>query len=168
MHRRLYGAHGSTSEAASASPCVRSSGAGGGPAGCSAAASYGPVSCGAGAFRPVPGRGPGRPHLRPGRNHHLFRRPVGGTRPGVDAPGRASSETGRPHRDSSPLSAHSGSEPHLGYELATAVAQEVLTTGRSVKELVLDKGLLTKDELQVLLHPDNLARPHAGSTAAAG
>jgi aspartate ammonia-lyase len=50
--------------------------------------------------------------------------------------------------------------PHIGYEQATAVAQEALVTGRSVRELVLDKGLLTESELQLVLHPDNLARPH--------
>ncbi|MEU3922476.1 aspartate ammonia-lyase, partial [Streptomyces sp. NPDC029004] len=56
--------------------------------------------------------------------------------------------------------------PHIGYEQATAVAQEALQTGRSVHELVLDKGLLTKDELQLILRPDNLARPHLQAAAA--
>ncbi|MFI2367718.1 aspartate ammonia-lyase [Streptomyces sp. NPDC018833] len=50
--------------------------------------------------------------------------------------------------------------PHIGYEQATAVAQEALATGRSVHELVLDKRLLTSAELQLVLLPDNLARPH--------
>ncbi|MFF3399856.1 aspartate ammonia-lyase [Streptomyces sp. NPDC002659] len=56
--------------------------------------------------------------------------------------------------------------PHIGYEQATAVAQEALQTGRSVHELVLDKGLLTKEELQFILRPDNLARPHLQAAAA--
>ncbi|WKX69205.1 aspartate ammonia-lyase [Streptomyces sp. XD-27] len=51
--------------------------------------------------------------------------------------------------------------PHIGYEQATAVAQEALTTGASVHDLVLAKGLLTAERLQEILHPDNLARPHA-------
>ncbi|NUK13105.1 hypothetical protein HRW18_35135, partial [Streptomyces lunaelactis] len=47
---------------------------------------------------------------------------------------------------------------------ATAIAQEALKTGRSVSELVLDKGLLTKDELQFILLPNNLVRPHVQTT----
>ncbi|GAA3083316.1 aspartate ammonia-lyase [Streptomyces olivoverticillatus] len=49
--------------------------------------------------------------------------------------------------------------PHIGYEQATAVAQEALTTGAAVHDLVLAKGLLTHEELRKILHPDNLARP---------
>ncbi|MFI9724182.1 aspartate ammonia-lyase [Streptomyces sp. NPDC052396] len=55
--------------------------------------------------------------------------------------------------------------PHIGYEQATAVAQEALTTGASVHDLVLAKGLLTPEQLKDILHPDNLARPHARATA---
>ncbi|MGW1199737.1 aspartate ammonia-lyase [Streptomyces sp. NPDC002536] len=55
--------------------------------------------------------------------------------------------------------------PHIGYEQATAVAQEALTTGASVYDLVLAKGLLTPEQLQEILHPDNLARPHARTAA---
>ncbi len=57
--------------------------------------------------------------------------------------------------------------PHIGYEQATAVAQEALTTGAAVHELVLAKGLLTEDQLREILHPDNLARPHARTAATA-
>ncbi|MEV4437049.1 aspartate ammonia-lyase [Streptomyces sp. NPDC049555] len=56
--------------------------------------------------------------------------------------------------------------PHIGYEQATAVAQEALTTGASVYDLVLAKGLLTPERLQEILHPDNLARPHDRAAAA--
>ncbi|MBP2401471.1 aspartate ammonia-lyase [Streptomyces syringium] len=56
--------------------------------------------------------------------------------------------------------------PHIGYEQATAVAQEALTTGASVHDLVLAKGLLTPEQLERILHPDNLARPHARANAA--
>ncbi|MEU2157343.1 aspartate ammonia-lyase [Streptomyces sp. NPDC019396] len=55
--------------------------------------------------------------------------------------------------------------PHIGYEQATAVAQEALVTGGSVQELVLDKGLLTREELQRILRPANLARPHSSPEA---
>ncbi|MGW2598606.1 aspartate ammonia-lyase [Streptomyces klenkii] len=56
--------------------------------------------------------------------------------------------------------------PYIGYEQATAVAQEALTTGAAVHELVLAKGLLTQEQLQEILHPDNLARPHTRTAAA--
>ncbi|MBB5123138.1 aspartate ammonia-lyase [Streptomyces eurocidicus] len=56
--------------------------------------------------------------------------------------------------------------PHIGYEQATAVAQEALTTGASVHDLVLAKGLLTPERLQEILHPDNLARPHTRTATA--
>ncbi|MGK5730301.1 aspartate ammonia-lyase [Streptomyces sp. URMC 124] len=55
--------------------------------------------------------------------------------------------------------------PHIGYEQATAVAQEALTTGASVHDLVLSKGLLTQERLREILHPDNLARPHTRAAA---
>ncbi|MFI1973296.1 aspartate ammonia-lyase [Streptomyces cinnamoneus] len=55
--------------------------------------------------------------------------------------------------------------PYIGYEQATAVAQEALTTGASVHDLVLSKGLLTQEQLGEILHPDNLARPHARNAA---
>ncbi len=58
--------------------------------------------------------------------------------------------------------------PHIGYEQATAVAQEALTTGASVQDLVLAKGLLTPERLRQVLHPDSLARPHARVTTANG
>ncbi|GHG79232.1 aspartate ammonia-lyase [Streptomyces griseocarneus] len=57
--------------------------------------------------------------------------------------------------------------PHIGYEQATAVAQEALTTGAAVHELVLAKGLLTQERLREILHPDNLARPHTRTATTA-
>jgi aspartate ammonia-lyase len=47
--------------------------------------------------------------------------------------------------------------PHLGYTTATAIAQEALTTGKGVAELVLEHGLLTHTQLQELLSPQRLA-----------
>ncbi|MGI8518856.1 MAG: class II fumarate hydratase [Acidimicrobiia bacterium] len=37
--------------------------------------------------------------------------------------------------------------PHIGYDNGAKVAKEALATGRSVRDLVLEKGLLTQDEL---------------------
>ena len=49
--------------------------------------------------------------------------------------------------------------PHIGYANATAVAQEALITGKSVYDLVLEKGLLTKSELDEILQPEVLTKP---------
>ncbi|MFE7355810.1 aspartate ammonia-lyase [Streptomyces sp. NPDC057543] len=51
--------------------------------------------------------------------------------------------------------------PHIGYQNATSIAQEALTTGASVHDLVLRRGLLSPSELGEILRPDNLARPHS-------
>lgn len=37
--------------------------------------------------------------------------------------------------------------PHIGYEAATDIAEEALASGRSVAELVLEKGLLAAERL---------------------
>ncbi|MFF1874727.1 aspartate ammonia-lyase [Kitasatospora herbaricolor] len=54
--------------------------------------------------------------------------------------------------------------PHIGYEQATAVAQEALVTGTTVFDLVVAKGLLSSERLREILHPDILARPGTSRT----
>jgi aspartate ammonia-lyase len=49
--------------------------------------------------------------------------------------------------------------PYIGYTNATLVAQEALQSGKSVYELVLEKGLLTKAELDKILQPEVLTKP---------
>ena len=49
--------------------------------------------------------------------------------------------------------------PHIGYTQATQVAQEAMATGRSVYDLVLEKGLLSKESLDEILQPESLAGP---------
>ena len=49
--------------------------------------------------------------------------------------------------------------PYIGYSAATELAQEALTSGRSVYELVLEKRLLTPEELADILQPDMLTKP---------
>ncbi len=51
--------------------------------------------------------------------------------------------------------------PYIGYANATEVAQAALSSGRSVYELVLERHLMTKEELDEVLQPDVLTRPHA-------
>ena len=50
-------------------------------------------------------------------------------------------------------------KPYIGYTNCTAVAKEALETGGSVYDLVLKKGLLTKEQLDRILDPANMVRP---------
>jgi aspartate ammonia-lyase len=49
--------------------------------------------------------------------------------------------------------------PIIGYEKATEIASEAMQTGGSVYQIVLDKGYLSKEELDELLLPENMTRP---------
>lgn len=49
--------------------------------------------------------------------------------------------------------------PVLGYETCTQVAKEALEQNKGVYDLVLEKGLLTKEELDELLLPENMITP---------
>lgn len=49
--------------------------------------------------------------------------------------------------------------PLIGYDAATSIARQALTSGRSVKELVLERGLLNAEELNEILRPEHLANP---------
>lgn len=49
--------------------------------------------------------------------------------------------------------------PLIGYENATAVAKEAHDTGKGVAEIVLARGLLTKEQLDEVLRPENLTQP---------
>ena len=43
--------------------------------------------------------------------------------------------------------------PVLGYETATEIAKEALETGRGVYDLVCERGLMTREELDRALDP---------------
>jgi aspartate ammonia-lyase len=49
--------------------------------------------------------------------------------------------------------------PYIGYERATALAQEAHATGKTIYELVLEKKLLDKAQLDEILKPEMLTRP---------
>ncbi len=49
--------------------------------------------------------------------------------------------------------------PIIGYERSTEIANLALQSGRSVVEIVLEKGYLTQAELDELLLPENMTRP---------
>ncbi|MFK2821379.1 aspartate ammonia-lyase [Arcobacter sp. YIC-80] len=49
--------------------------------------------------------------------------------------------------------------PYIGYHNATAVAKEALDTNRSVYDIVLEKKLLSKEQLDEYLKPENMTHP---------
>jgi aspartate ammonia-lyase len=50
-------------------------------------------------------------------------------------------------------------KPYIGYSACTEVAKEALVSGGSVYDLVLEKGLLTKEQLDKILDPQNMIKP---------
>ena len=51
--------------------------------------------------------------------------------------------------------------PYIGYKGSTKVAKEALETGRSVYDIVLEKGLMTKEKLDEALDPAAMLGSHA-------
>ncbi len=49
--------------------------------------------------------------------------------------------------------------PVLGYEVSTQLAKEALETNRGVYELVLENNLLSKEQLDKILAPENMIKP---------
>jgi len=49
--------------------------------------------------------------------------------------------------------------PVLGYEVCGDLATEALSTGKSIAELVIEKELLSKEETEKLLTPENMLQP---------
>ena len=49
--------------------------------------------------------------------------------------------------------------PIIGYKNSTKIAKEAMETGRGVYELVLEHGILSKEELDTILAPENMIRP---------
>jgi fumarate hydratase class II len=56
----------------------------------------------------------------------------------------------RAYAESSP-SLGTSLTPYIGYDAAGVIVKESIATGRSVRELVLEKGLLTEEQLDVAL-----------------
>ena len=54
----------------------------------------------------------------------------------------------------------------LSYEKSAAIAKEALVTNRSVYELVLEKNLLTKTQLDDILKPENMTHPRQVTSSA--
>jgi aspartate ammonia-lyase len=51
--------------------------------------------------------------------------------------------------------------PLIGYDAATSIARQALSSGRSVTDLVLETGLLNANDIDEILRPERLANPQA-------
>ncbi|MBR1564169.1 MAG: aspartate ammonia-lyase [Paludibacteraceae bacterium] len=49
--------------------------------------------------------------------------------------------------------------PVIGYKNSTKIAKEAIETGKAVYDLVLEHGILNKEELDRILSPENMIRP---------
>ncbi len=49
--------------------------------------------------------------------------------------------------------------PVIGYKNSTKIAKEAMETGRSVYDLVLEHGILTNEDLDTILAPENMIKP---------
>lgn len=49
--------------------------------------------------------------------------------------------------------------PVIGYKNSTKIAKEALETGKSVYSLVLEHGILSREELDTILAPENMIKP---------
>lgn len=50
--------------------------------------------------------------------------------------------------------------PIIGYKSSTKVAKEAHATGRSVYDIVIEQGLMTKEELDEALDPKHMLQSH--------
>ncbi|HWA85296.1 MAG TPA: aspartate ammonia-lyase, partial [Opitutus sp.] len=58
--------------------------------------------------------------------------------------------------------------PHIGYDRAAAVAKEALATGRTLREIVLEKKLMDAAALDRALDPASMTKPGASGPAGGG
>ena len=49
--------------------------------------------------------------------------------------------------------------PYIGYALAADIAKEAVTTGKTIRQLVIEKGVFTEDEVNQILDPHELTEP---------
>ena len=50
--------------------------------------------------------------------------------------------------------------PYIGYKNSTKVAKEALETGKSLHEIVLEKKLLTEEQVDEILDPKAMLTAH--------
>lgn len=70
----------------------------------------------------------------------------------------AQSEQCRLSLDNS-LAAVTALTPHIGYDAATKIARDAVLTGKTVRETVEEKNIVTPEQLEEILDPQNMTRP---------
>ncbi len=50
--------------------------------------------------------------------------------------------------------------PYLGYEKSASIAKEALNTGKSVRDICLERKYLTETEIDAILDPQQMLKPH--------
>ena len=49
--------------------------------------------------------------------------------------------------------------PHIGYAKAAEVAKEYLASGKSIKQIILERGLLTQEKLDAIFELRSMTEP---------
>ncbi len=49
--------------------------------------------------------------------------------------------------------------PHIGHHMGDVIGKEAIATGKTIRELILEKELLSEEELDRILSPENLMHP---------
>lgn len=49
--------------------------------------------------------------------------------------------------------------PHIGYQQSAAIAREAIETGKPVRQIVLEKGLMSEEVMNVILSPAEMTKP---------
>ena len=49
--------------------------------------------------------------------------------------------------------------PYIGYALAADIAKEAVATGKTIRQLVVERGVFTEDEVNQILDPHELTEP---------
>jgi aspartate ammonia-lyase len=49
--------------------------------------------------------------------------------------------------------------PHIGYERASMLAKEAYHTGRPIRDIILERQYLTKEQVQIILSPSEMTAP---------
>jgi fumarate hydratase class II len=57
------------------------------------------------------------------------------------------------------LSMVTGLNPYIGYEQAAALAKEAFKSGKTIRQLCREKGVLPEDQLNEALDPWRMTRP---------
>lgn len=49
--------------------------------------------------------------------------------------------------------------PHIGYERSSLLAKEAYATGRPIRDIILEHGYLTKEQIDIILSPEEMTKP---------